>query len=326
MAESGGAVMIGYMIKGVNDKLQGYHDFQYPKKGEVVAQDWNTEPSCEGGIFGCTEGAWGYNFTSDSNFLVLSFEKGTEVKIDSDKIKVPKAKVLKVFNDLQKAIDFFEQKSGLTYCGHQAIKTSGDYATQTAGYSATQKAGYYSTQTAGSGSYQKAGFISTQTARDWSTQTAGNGSTQTAGDWSTQTSGGGSTQTAGDRSIQTARDWSTQKAGSNSTQTAENESTQKAGDYSTQKAGYYSTQKAGFYACQTAGDESTQTAGEGSTQTAGDGSTSVLHGRIGYCKHKGKVLQVVWHEGECFTELRDWDGKKYKLEVIDNKLTVEECV
>ena len=144
---------------------------------------------------------------------------------------------------------------------------------------------------------------------------------QTAGHKSTQITGNESTQIAGNYSTQTAGYESTQIAGYKSTQTAGNESTQTAGDESTQTAGHYSTQTAGNYSTQTAGDYSAQVAGDESTQTAGGGSVSIIRGQMGFCRHKGKVLQVLTFydfEDEEYVFLTKiiTDSKKHKLTAV----------
>jgi len=267
----------GYMIKTINKDGTSYNGFKYPlKKGaKVEVKDWNCKPKCGGGIYGLIHETKYHYIENKELWIILKYEKGTEVIIDDEKIKVPYAWVVD-WGEAGYIQNLFEKLTGKKY--------EYDYAIQTAGYNSTQKAGNYSTQTAG--------YSSTQTAGNYSAQTARNDSIQKAGIYSTQKAGSCSTQTAGDESIQKAGDYSTQTAGDNSTQTA--------------------------------GDNSTQTAGSKSTQRAGNGSISIIRGMVGYCKHKGKVLQIlVFYDNDkneyIYLTKIITDNKKHKLEAVENE-------
>jgi len=275
----------GYMIKSVDISKDGkygigYGGFKYPlKKGaKIVAKDWNKKPTYEGGIFGLIHETEEHYIVNRKLWLILKYEKGTEIIVENSKIKVPYVWIVD-WGDAQKIQSIFKELTGKPYEYEFAV----------------------------------------QITDGCSTQTAGDGSTQTAGDRSTQTAGICSTQTAGDESTQTADDRSTQTAGICSTQTAGNGSTQSAGYRSTQTAGNGSTQTAGDRSTQTAGNGSTQTAGDESTQSAGSGSISIIRGMKGFCKHIGKVLQIlVFYDYKVnnfiYLTKEINDNKKHKLE------------
>jgi len=209
----------GYMIKTVDKNMRGYNGFKYPKKGKVVAPDWDPAPICGGGIHGLIHETEEHYIENNDIWLVLKYEKGTEVVIDNNKIKVPYAWII-FAGTAEEAQKKFKELTGKEY--------QYDYTIQTAGYKSIQKAENWSTQIAG--------YKSTQIAGNWSTQKAEYESTQKAGIWSIQK--------AGNRSIQIGESGSTQIAEFESTQIAEYKSTQTAGCKSIQKAGSKSTQKA----------------------------------------------------------------------------------
>jgi len=177
----------GYMIKTVDKDMRGYNGFKYPKKGKVVAPDWDATPTCGGGIHGLIHETEEHYIENNDIWLVLKYEKGTEVVICNNRIKVPYAWVV-FAGTAEEAQKKFKELTGKEY--------QYDYAIQTAGCRSTQKAGNWSTQK----------------AENWSTQIAKSGSTQIAGFGSTQTTGYKSIQIAGIKSIQKAGNWSTQKA------------------------------------------------------------------------------------------------------------------
>ena len=84
----------GYMIKTVNKNMEGYNGFKYPKRGKVVALDWNPKPVCGGGIHGLIHETEKHYIEKNDIWLVLKYKKGTEVVIDNEKIKVPYAWVV----------------------------------------------------------------------------------------------------------------------------------------------------------------------------------------------------------------------------------------
>jgi hypothetical protein len=133
----------GYMIKTVNEDLQGYGGFQYPKKGLVEAPDWTPNPTCKGGIFGLIHYTYDHMISDKPIWMVLKYEMESGVVVDNEKIKVPKAWVISV-GSAGEMQSLFEKKTSKPY--------SYDYSTQTAGNRSTQTAGNRSTQTAGDGS------------------------------------------------------------------------------------------------------------------------------------------------------------------------------
>jgi len=173
----------GYMIKTVNRNMEGYNGFKYPEKGKVVAPNWDPEPICGGGIHGLIHETKMHYIQKNDIWLVLKYEKGTEVVIENEKIKVPYAWIVFVgtAEDAQKKFEELTEK-----------KYEYDYAVQTAEYESRQKAGDGSIQIVGDFSRQKAGNFSIQTAGAANIQTAGDESTQIAGNFSTQKAGNGS--------------------------------------------------------------------------------------------------------------------------------------
>lgn len=142
---------------------------------------------------------------------------------------------------------------------------------------------------------QNAEQFTEQFAERWSVQVAGFNSSQKGLNYAIQAAGKGSEQSASFRAIQAAA--------TNSSQVA------------TDKA----TQIAGVKCRQTAGAGSLQTACGGSYQSAGDGSVSIIHGKMCYCRHRGRVLQILIYNHEFYSTIID-DGKLHRLEIIYGRL------
>jgi hypothetical protein len=90
---------------GKND----YNAFVWPLKvgAEVVAPDWNPEPECGGGLH-ClpnAKGQWG--LLSGEYWTVLEFNEKDMVKIDGDKCKVKKCKIVFLSENPKGMLKFF---------------------------------------------------------------------------------------------------------------------------------------------------------------------------------------------------------------------------
>jgi len=271
-----------YIIRTVENDYTSYNNFQWPKSGQVKADDFKPTLECGNGLHGLRigqqkPGKW----YGDGIVLLLKVPSSTIIDLeDNSKCKFPECKIVmsgnmnEITNYLYKKninIEGLYRRSQISNKSEKWI--GGDYSTLTAGYRSTLTAGYLSTLTAGYFSTLTAGYDSTLTAGNDSTLTAGHYSTLTAGIGSTLTAGIGSTLTAGNRSILTAGIGSTLTAGNRSILTAGFCSTLTAGDYSKLTAGYNSKLTAGVCSTLTAGEGSALTAGVCSTLTAGEGST-----------------------------------------------------
>jgi len=205
-----------YVIRTVRKDFTSYKNFQWPKSGQVKANDFKPTSECGNGLHGLrigqqNPGVW----YDDGIVLLLQVPASTIIDLD-DKCKFPECKIIMSGN--MNDVTYYLYKKNINieglYRRSQLSNKSekwigGDYSTLTAGYRSTLTAGDYSTLTAGSGSTLTAGYGSTLTAGDYSTLTAGHFSTLTAGFNSTLTAGFFSKLTAGDGSTLTAGDGST---------------------------------------------------------------------------------------------------------------------
>jgi len=66
----------GYMIKTVDKNMKAYNDFKYPKRGKVIAKDWNDKPECGGGLHGLIHETKYHYIQNNDIWLVLKYEKG----------------------------------------------------------------------------------------------------------------------------------------------------------------------------------------------------------------------------------------------------------
>jgi len=199
-----------YIIRTVENDYTSYNNFQWPKSGQVKADDFKPTSECGNGLHGLRigqqdPGTW----YGDGIVLLLQVPASTIIDLD-DKCKFPECKIIMSgnMNDVtyylyKKNINIeglyrrsqLSNKSEKWIGGVYSTLTAGYRSTLTAGYRSTLTAGDYSTLTAGSWSTLTAGYYSTLTAGYYSTLTAGNDSTLTAGNYSKLTAGDGSTLT-----------------------------------------------------------------------------------------------------------------------------------
>ena len=197
----------GYMIKTVNKDMREfkyqliYPEFKYPEKGKVVAPNWDPHPEKGGGIHGLIHETRNHYIESSEIWLILKYEKGTEVTVYDEEIKVPYAWVVFV-GTAQEAQKKFKELTGKEYQYGHAIQI-------------TEKRNCY--QKGEEMSFQKAGSESTQVAGNWSiqigeyyknTQIVGKESIQIAKDESKQIAEKGSIQIARINSFQSAEEGS----------------------------------------------------------------------------------------------------------------------
>ena len=262
-----------YIIRTVKEDFTSYNNFQWPKSGQVKADDFKPTSECGNGLHGLRigqqkPGVW----YDDGIVLLLQVPASTIIDLNNNKCKFPECKI--VMSGNMNEITNYLYKKNINIEGlYRRSQLSNKSEKWIGGNWSTLTAGYDSTLTAGDNSKLTAGDYSILTAGDYSILTAGDGSKLTASDYSTLTAGYGSTLTAGSDSILTAGHFSTLTAGNDSTLTAGDYSTLTAGSDSTLTAGYNSTLTAGDNSTLTAGDNSALTAGDDSTLTAGDDST-----------------------------------------------------
>jgi len=215
-----------YIIRTVREDFTSYNNFQWPKSGQVKADDFKPTLECGNGLHGLRIGQQNPGTWYDYGIaLLLQVPSSTIIDLeDNDKCKFPECKIVMSGNMVEITNYLYKEninieglylrtqisnKSEKWIGGYGSTLTAGDYSTLTAGDGSTLTAGDGSTLTAGYNSTLTAGYNSTLTAGNWSTLTAGDYSTLTAGDYSTLTAGNGSTLTAGNDSTLTAGDYST---------------------------------------------------------------------------------------------------------------------
>jgi len=250
-----------YIIRTVKEDYTSYNNFQWPKSGQVKANDFKPTSECGNGLHGLRigqqkPGKW----YGDGIVLLLQVPVSTIIDLNG-KCKFPECKIVmsgnmnEITNYLYKKNINIEGLYRRTQISNKSEKwIGGDYSTLTAGNDSTLTAGHFSTLTAGNDSTLTAGhfstltagFNSTLTAGFFSKLTAGDGSTLTAGDGSTLTAGNDSTLTAGDGSTLTAGAGSTLTAGAGSRLTAGSDSRLTAGNYSRLSCEYYNGNKYRF--------------------------------------------------------------------------------
>ena len=178
------------MLKTVNADFTSHGGFRWPRRGKVVAPDWDPEPVCGGGLHGLL---WGegdgrlLDWSDDAVWLVCKIDADTAVDLGG-KIKVPEATVAHAGT----------RKTATAFLAAHAPGRSIVGGTATAGHRGTATAGHRGTATAGYGGTATAGHRGTATAGDFGKATAGDGGTATAGYGGTATAGHRGTATAGD--------------------------------------------------------------------------------------------------------------------------------
>jgi len=215
-----------YIIRTVKEDYTSYNNFQWPKSGQVKADDWQPTSKCGNGLHGLRIGQqYPGTWYGDGIVLLLQVPASTIIDLeDNSKCKFPECKIVmsgnmnEITNYLYKKNINIEGLYRRTQLSNKSEKwIGGDYSALTAGYDSTLTAGHFSTLTAGNDSTLTAGYGSKLTAGDGSALTAGCLSTLTAGGRSTLTAGNDSTLTAGNDSTLTAGCLSTLTAGDGST-------------------------------------------------------------------------------------------------------------
>jgi len=181
-----------YIIRTVENDYTSYNNFQWPKSGQVKADDFKPTSECGNGLHGLRigqqkPGTW----YDDGIVLLLQVPASTIIDLDdNNKCKFPECKIVmsgnmnEITNYLYKKninIEGLYRRSQISNKSEKWI--GGGYSTLTAGYNSTLTAGDRSTLTAGDRSTLTAGYGSTLTAGDNSTLTAGKGSTLTCRYW-----------------------------------------------------------------------------------------------------------------------------------------------
>ena len=189
-----------YIIRTVKADFTSYNNFQWPKSGQVKANDFKPTSECGNGLHGLRigqqkPGTW----YGDGIVLLLQVPASTIIDLeDNSKCKFPECKIV-MSGNMNEITNYLYKKN---------INIEGLYRrTQISNKSEKWIGGKGSTLTAGKGSTLTAGDCSRLTAGFFSTLTAGEGSTLTAGAGSTLTAGAGSTLTAGDGSTLICRYW-----------------------------------------------------------------------------------------------------------------------
>ena len=181
------------VLRTCDKDLKAHGGFQWPSSGPVKAPDFSKEAKCGEGLHGLL---WGEGNSSllcweeDAKGLIIAVLEKEIIKIDSEKVKFPRGRVLFVgtLQDAGALLSHYAPPGTLGVCG---TATAGVCGTATAGYRGTATAGYRGTATAG----------------DSGTATAGDSGTATAGDSGAATAGVCGTATAGDSGVLVVRYW-----------------------------------------------------------------------------------------------------------------------
>jgi len=150
-----------YIIRTVREDFTSYNNFQWPKSGQVKADDFKPTSECGNGLHGLRigqqdPGVW----YDDGIVLLLQVPASTIIDLeDNDKCKFPECKIVmsgnmnEITNYLYKKninIEGLYQRSQLSNKSEKWI--GGDFSKLTAGDDSTLTAGNQSTLTAGDGS------------------------------------------------------------------------------------------------------------------------------------------------------------------------------
>ncbi len=88
-----------WMIR-TSDNGKSFKDFIWKPQGQwTKAPDWNAEPLCGNGLHGQNAQAYGY-FQISGNRLELCETDDTQVIIDGDKLKTPRAKIIAINEEI----------------------------------------------------------------------------------------------------------------------------------------------------------------------------------------------------------------------------------
>jgi len=150
-----------YIIRTVREDFTSYNNFQWPKSGQVKADDFKPTSECGNGLHGLRigqqdPGVW----YDDGIVLLLQVPASTIIDLeDNDKCKFPECKIVmsgnmnEITNYLYKKNINIEGLYRRTQISNKSEKwIGGDYSALTAGNDSALTAGYGSTLTAGDGS------------------------------------------------------------------------------------------------------------------------------------------------------------------------------
>jgi len=148
-----------YIIRTVRKDFTSYKNFQWPKSGQVKANDFKPTSECGNGLHGLrigqqNPGVW----YDDGIVLLLQVPASTIIDLD-DKCKFPECKIVMsgnmndVTNYLYNKNINIERLYRRSQISNKSEKWIGGYnSTLTAGNDSTLTAGHFSTLTAGDGS------------------------------------------------------------------------------------------------------------------------------------------------------------------------------
>ena len=266
------------------------------KERRVKAKSWDIRPFYGLGIQGIVHDLPEHNIPNWGNiWLLFRIPDEVMIRVGRGVVEVPEA-ILLDFGPPDKIQRKFEMLTGKPYTYDWVIQVGDKDSNQTGGAFSTQRAQESSKQTAGWGSIQVADYYAIQYASGESVQVAGIHSSQRGGI----------------RSVQKAGDGSFQEALENVIQYIHGSGSQRAENFAVQFI-------IGQEGRQIAGDYSIQSMGPGGFQSAGKASVSIIYGDHGFCRHKGKVLQVmvVFEEGEpVFLTKVINDDKRHFLQAV----------
>ena len=150
-----------YIIRTVDNDYTSYNNFQWPKSGQVKADDFKPTSECGNGLHGLRigqqkPGTW----YGDGIVLLLQVPASTIIDLeDNDKCKFPECKIVmsgnmnEITNYLYKKNINIEGLYRRTQLSNKSEKwIGGDFSKLTAGDDSTLTAGNQSTLTAGDGS------------------------------------------------------------------------------------------------------------------------------------------------------------------------------
>ena len=165
-----------YIIRTVRKDYTSYNNFQWPKSGQVKANDFKPTSECGNGLHGLRigqqkPGKW----YGDGIVLLLQVPVSTIIDLNG-KCKFPECKI--VMSGNMNEITNYLYKKNINIEGlYRRTQISNKSEKWIGGYGSTLTAGNDSILTAGDGSKLTAGIFSTLTAGNYSTLTAGNYST-----------------------------------------------------------------------------------------------------------------------------------------------------
>ena len=131
------------VLRTCDKDLKAHGGFQWPSSGPVKAPDFSKEAKCGEGLHGLL---WGEGNSSllcweeDAKGLIIAVLEKEIIKIDSEKVKFPRGRVLFVgtLQDAGALLSHYAPPGTLGVCG---TATAGVCGTATAGYRGTATAG-----------------------------------------------------------------------------------------------------------------------------------------------------------------------------------------